>query len=156
MKARGIVGEILASWEDAANTAAIDCHNNAEDDASRLLRYGLELPTSATQEEREDAMRLAWEAVENGREMAKAWRLVSDKLRRLLRAMRVENYSQRRAKETNQPAAPWQKHHEHEVMMQTARVEPRKIERAPVALDKGKIEMEARTNGLWVEHEPKE
>jgi hypothetical protein len=129
MKSSAIIGEILAAWEDAANTAALDCHRNAEDDADRLLRNGIELPTNATQEERERAMRLAWAAVENGREMAKAWRIVANGLRRFLRVMNVPTYWQRGHRAANAPARPWQRRHKHDATF----VVPQ-LERTPIGL----------------------
>jgi hypothetical protein len=151
MKAHAIIGEILAAWEDAANTAAIDCHRNAEDDADRLLRHGLELPANATDEERAGALRLAWQAVENGRELAKAWRAVANGLRRYMRVLRVETYSERRVKAANAPAKPWERRHEHDAAMQAGSVVPQVVERAPIVLDRDKLESEARASGLWKE-----
>ena len=133
MKSSAIIGDILAAWEDAANTAALDCHRNAEDDTDRLLRHGIELPASATQEEREGAMQLAWEAVENGREMAKAWRIVANGLRRFLRVLNVPTYWQRGHRAASAPAKPWQRRHEHDTVMRTANVVPY-VERAAIAL----------------------
>ena len=133
MKSSAIVGEILAAWEDAANIAALDCHRNAEDDANRLLRHGVELPMGATQEEREGAMQAAWEAVENGREMAKAWRIITNGLRRFLRVLQVPTYWQRGHRAANAPAKPWQRRREYDTMMQAANAAPQ-VERAPIAL----------------------
>lgn len=156
MKAHEIIGEILASWEDAANTAAIDCHAKAEEDNYKLRRYDIDPSLYTTQAEYIEAHNRAEQAIDNGRALADAWRTIAKKLRRLLRAMRVETYSQRRAKEANAPKSPWQSRREHETMMQSARVEPRGIERSPIVLDKDKLETEARANGLWAEHESKE
>jgi hypothetical protein len=133
MKSQAIIGEILAAWEDAANTAALDSHHNAEEDANRLLRHGVELPMGATQEERESAMQAAWEAVENGREMAKAWRIITNGLRRFLRVLQVPTYWQREHRAANAPAKPWQRRHEHDAAMQAGSVVPY-VERAPIAL----------------------
>lgn len=133
MKSSAIIGEILAAWEDAANTAALDCHRYAEDDADRLLRNGVELLAGATQEERESTMRLAWEAVENGREMAKAWRIVANGLRRFLRVMNVPTYWQRGHRAANAPAKPWQRRHDRDAAMQAGSVVPY-VERVPIAL----------------------
>lgn len=156
MKSSAIIGEILAAWEDAANTAALDCHRNAEDDADRLLRNGVELPADATQEEREGAMRLAWAAVENGREMAKAWRIVSNGLRRFLRVLSVPTYGKRRTDEANEPMVPWEHRHAHEAM--GPNIGAPKHERAMVVLNKDKLETTARKHGLWKDEsdEPQE
>ena len=133
MKSSAIIGDILAAWEDAANTAALDCHRNAEDDTDRLLRHGIELPASATQEEREGAMQLAWEAVENGREMAKAWRIIANGLRRFLRVLGVPTYWQRGHRAANAPATPWQLRREHDAAMHAGSVAPH-VERTPIVL----------------------
>jgi hypothetical protein len=150
MKSSAIIGEVLTAWEDAANTAALDSHRNAEDDADRLLRNGVELPTDATQEERERAMRLAWAAVENGREMAKAWRIVANGLRRFLRVLNVPTYWQRGHRAANAPAAPWQRRREHDVAMQAGSVVPH-VERAPIVLPSvDAIVDAAKTQGIEV------
>jgi hypothetical protein len=133
MKSNAIIGEILAAWEDAANTAAIDCHRNAEEDAIRLLRNGIELPIGATREVHEQAIRAAWEAIENGREMAKAWRIVANGLRRFLRVLNVPTYWQRGHRVANAPARPWQRRHEHDAAMQAGSVAPHD-KRTPIAL----------------------
>ncbi len=134
MKRSQIIGEILAAWEEAANTAAIDCHRNAEDDADRLLRYGIELPANTPDEERAAVLRDAWQAVENGRELAQAWAVVRAGLRRFLRVLKVDTYAQRRAKEENEPAKPWQLRHEHDATMRAANVVPHIVERTPIKL----------------------
>lgn len=150
MKSSEIIGEILAAWEDAANTAALDSHRNAEDDANRLLRHGIELPAGATQEERESTMRLAWEAVENGREMAKAWRIIANGLRRFLRVLNVPTHWQRGHRAANAPAAPWQRRREHDVAMQAGSVVPH-VERAPIVLPSvDAIVSAAKANGIEV------
>jgi hypothetical protein len=133
MKSSAIIGEILAAWEDAANTAALDCHRNAEDDANRLLRNGVELPMGATQKERESAMQSAWGAVENGREMAKAWRIIANGLRRFLRVLNVPTYWQHGHRTANAPARPWQRQREHGAAMQASNIVPH-VERAPIVL----------------------
>lgn len=122
MKSSAIVGEILAAWEDAANTAALDCNRNAEDDANRLLRNGVALPVGATQKEYEDAMTAAWQAVENGREMAKAWRTIANGLQRFLRVLNVPTYWKRGHRTANAPAKPWQRRREHDAAMQAGSV----------------------------------
>jgi hypothetical protein len=133
MKSSAIIGEILAAWEDAANTAAIDCHRNAEEDNYRILRHGIDLPVNATQEEYVAAMALAQKAIENGREMAKAWRIIANGLRRFLRVLNVPTYWQRGHRAANAPARPWQRRHEHDATMRVANVVPQ-IERAPIVL----------------------
>lgn len=105
MKTSIIIGEILAALEDAANIAAIDCHNNAEEDADKLLRYGVDVPEGTTEEARHAAMRAAWVVVENGRELATAWRLISKGLRRFLRTLNVPTYSKRKADADNERRA---------------------------------------------------
>lgn len=151
MKTSAIIGEILAAWEDAANTAALDCHRNAEEDADRLLRHGIALAPSAPQDEREHALRFAWETVENGREMAKAWRIIANGLRRYLRLLGVETYWQRRHKAANAPAAPWQRRREHDAAMQAGAVVPQAVERASISLPSiDKIVDVAKANGVDV------
>lgn len=147
MKTSTIIGEILAAWEDAANAAAIDCHNNAEEDADRLLRYGVNLPEDATKDERAKATRAALTAIDNGRELARAWRIVSNGLRRYLRILNVPTYVKRRADEANEPAAPWEHRRAHEAM--GPNIDAPKHERAMVVLDKNKLESSAREHGLW-------
>jgi hypothetical protein len=133
MNSQVIIGEILASWEDAANTAAIDSHNNAENDADRLLRHGVECPDHWTTEARQHALDCAWKAVENGREMAKAWRIIANGLRRFLRVLHVPTYWQRGHRAANAPAKPWQRRHDRDAAMQAGSVVPY-VERVPIAL----------------------
>lgn len=151
MKSSAIIGEILAAWEDAANVAAIDCHNNAEDDAFDLLRDDKDAPKFTEEEKRK-----AWTAVENGRELARAWRIVSSGLRRYLRILNVPTYVKRRADEANEPAAPWEHRRAHEAM--GPNIDAPKHERAMVVLDKNKLESTAREHGLWKDetNEPQE
>ena len=94
---RGHVGEILAQWEDAANTAAIDHNANAEELAMTLLRDEFQVPECTTEEGRAELVRTEWQAVENGRSLRDAWRAISNGLRRVLRVMKVETWSKRRA-----------------------------------------------------------
>jgi hypothetical protein len=101
LKTSVIIGEILAAWEDAANVAAIDCHSNAEEDAYNLLRNGVSVPGDATDAERIKAERAAWVVIENGRELAKTWRHISNGLRRYLRIFGVPTYSKRRTDADN-------------------------------------------------------
>ncbi len=154
MKTSTIIGEILAAWEDAANMAAIDCHNNAEEDADKLLRYGVNLPEDATKDERVKATHAALTAIDNGRELARAWRIVSNGLRRYLRVLNVPTYDKRRADKTNEPAAPWEHRRAHEAM---GYIDEPKHERVMVVLDKDKLETTAREHGLWKDdgNEPK-
>lgn len=147
MKTSTIIGEILAAWEDAANAAAIDCHNNAEEDADRLLRHGVELPEDATKDERAKATRAALTAIDNGRELARAWRIVSSGLRRYLCILNVPTYGKRRADETNEPMAPWEHRRAHEAM--GPNIDAPKHERVNVVLDRDKLESTAREHGLW-------
>lgn len=95
------VGEILAQWEDAANTAAIDHNANAEELAMILLRDELQVPECTTEEGRAELIRAEWQAVENGRSLRDAWRAISNGLRRVLRVMKVETWSKRRADKEN-------------------------------------------------------
>lgn len=147
MKTSTIIGEILAAWEDAANTAAIDCHHNAEEDADKLLRHGAQLPDDATKNDHAKAVRDALKAIDNGRELAKAWRIISKGLRRFLRTLGVPTYSKRRADAANEPMAPWEHRRAHEAMGPT--IDAPKHERANVVLDKDKLESTAREHGLW-------
>lgn len=95
------VGEILAQWEDAANTAAIDHNANTEELAMVLLRDELQVPECTAEKGRAELIRAEWQAVENGRSLHDAWRAISNGLRRVLRVMKVETWSKRRAdKET--------------------------------------------------------
>lgn len=151
MKTSIIIGEILAAWEDAANTAAIDCHHNAEEDADRLLRHGVELPGDTTKDERAKATRAALTAIDNGREMAKAWRIIANGLRRYLRVLNVETYWQRRHRAANAPAIPWQRRHEHDAAMQAGAVVSHVVERAAISLPSiDKIVDIAKANGIEV------
>lgn len=156
MKTSTIIGEILAAWEDAANAAAIDCHNNAEEDADRLLRCGIELPEGATKDDYAKATRAALTAIDNGRELAKAWRIVANGLRRYLRLLNVPTYSKRRADTENEPMAPWQHRRTHEAT--GPNIDAPKHERVMVVLDKDKLEKAAREHGLWKDEgdEPKD
>ena len=147
MRTSTIIGEILAAWEDAANVAAVDCHHNAEEDADKLLRHGVDLPEGATKDERAKATRAALKAIDNGRELAKAWRLISKGLRRFLRTLGVPTYSKRRNDAENEPAAPWENRRKHEAM--GSNIDAPKHERANVVLDKDKLESTAREHGLW-------
>lgn len=91
------VGEILAQWEDAANTAAIDHNANAEELAMVLLRGEFTAPECTTEEGRAELIRAEWQAVENGRSLRDAWRAISTMIRRVLRVTKVETWSKRRA-----------------------------------------------------------
>lgn len=147
MKTSTIIGEILAAWEDAANAAAIDCHNNAEEDADKLLRHGVELPEGATKDDYAKATRAALTAIDNGRELAQAWRIVANGLRRYLRVLNVPTYSKRRADEANETMAPWEHRRAHEAM--GPNINEPKHERVNIVLDKEKLEKAAREHGLW-------
>ena len=142
MKTSIIIGEILAAWEDSANIAATDCHNNAEDDAFNLLRDDKDAPKFTDEEKRN-----AWTAVENGRELARAWRIISNGLRRYLRILNVPTYGKRRADEANEPMTPWEHRRAHEAM--GPNIDAPKHERGMVVLDKDKLESTAREHGLW-------
>lgn len=142
-----IIGDILAVWEDVADHSAREFHQLAEYHALRILRDGVTIAEDASKADRVDAERKQWVEVQNARDHATAYRIISNGLRRYLRILNVPTYGKRRADEANKPMAPWEHRRAHEAM--GPNVDAPKHERANVVLNKDKLESTAREYGLW-------
>lgn len=142
-----IIGDILAVWEDVADHSAREFHHLAEDHALRILRDGVAIAEDASKADRVDAERKQWAEVQNVRDHATAYRIISNALRRYLRVLNVPTYGKRRADEANEPMTPWKHRRAHEAM--GPNIDAPKHDRAMVVLDKDKLESTAREHGLW-------
>jgi hypothetical protein len=81
---RTIICAELARHEHWYRTQAAGLARTVEADAMQLLSRGVGTDPNATQEEREEAARLAWQRVDAGRTRAAALRTLSRALRRML------------------------------------------------------------------------
>lgn len=87
----------LAHHEHWYRTQAHALEKTVDADAMTLLTRGVDVDPDASQKEREDGARMAWQRVDAGRTRAKALRLVSRVLRRILGVLGGEPIHERDA-----------------------------------------------------------